>query len=237
MTPVTSPWGVSTPEAEAERPSSHQQRSYSAMTNMATPILRPIVASNIALLSQKLALMELLVSKGGRDKASEQFQTSCKYCGGATIGQHYRHSMDHIELAALVASNANQLALGARKKEGELHYDLRVRGGTLENDFGMSRQRILDVMATFETLRDEAGEELCSLPVQAYFNLSADSSAEIALSSTVGRELGFVLHHAIHHLAMVRIICLNTIGIEECELPSGFGRAPSTLLFDNAQKP
>jgi len=177
--------------------------------------------------------MDLLVRKGGRDKASEQFQTSCKYCGGATMGQHYRHSMDHIELAALVAGNANQLC--ARKK-GELHYDLRVRGGTLEKDFDLSRQRILDVMATFEHI-SQAGEEICSLPVDAHFNLSANSGAEITFSSTIGRELGFVLHHAIHHLAMVRIICLNTIGIEECELPSGFGRAPSTILFDNAQKP
>ena len=202
---------------------------------MAAPaILRPVIASNIALLSQKVALMDLLVNNGGRDKALFQFQTSCKYCGGATMGQHYRHSLDHIELAALVASNANQLC--ALKKVGELHYDLRVRGGTLERDFDMSRQRILDVMGVFESMRDEAGEELCSLPVNAHFNLSADSSAEIALPSTIGRELGFVLHHAIHHLAMVRIICVNTLCIEEGELPSGFGRAPSTILFD-AQKP
>jgi len=59
----------------------------------------------------------------------------------------------------------------------------------------------------------------------AYFNLSADTGDEIRLLSTVGRELGFAAHHAIHHMAMVRIICVRTLGLDEGDLPRGFGRA------------
>ena len=42
-------------------------------------------------------------------------------------------------------------------------------------------------------------------PVHAYFMLSGDADTEYALASSVGRELGFAAHHAIHHLAMIKI--------------------------------
>ena len=41
---------------------------------------------------------------------------------------------------------------------------------------------------------------------------------------------------AIHHLAMVRIICVQTVGLSDDELPEGFGRAPSTILFEKKQE-
>jgi hypothetical protein len=60
----------------------------------------------------------------------------------------------------------------------------------------------------------------------------ADADAEMDLSSTIGRELGFAAHHAIHHLAMVKIIAIHTLGLDENELPNGFGMAPSTVRFE-----
>ena len=38
------------------------------------------------------------------------------------------------------------------------------------------------------------------------------------------RELAFVTHHGVHHLAMIKVICLN-YGVD---LPENFGMAPST---------
>ena len=95
----------------------------------------------------------------------------------------------------------------------------------------MSRQRIVDVVDVFNSLQ-ASDDSVTTNPLTAYFNLSADSDAEIGLPSTVGRELGFCTHHAIHHLALVKIIALQTLGLDEGDLPHGFGRAPSTLLFD-----
>lgn len=112
----------------------------------------------------------------------------------------------------------------------ELHYDLRVRGGTLEKEMLESRKRIVGVIDTFQSI-NSSDTPLTSSPITSYFNLSADLD-EMGLPSTIGRELGFVAHHAIHHMAMVKIIAVKTLGIEESELPHGFGRAPSTMIFD-----
>lgn len=195
-------------------------------------ILRPLIRSNIALLNQKAALLDLLVARHG-DAAASRFSAVCPIVG-ASIGQHYRHSMDHVELAALVASSAGNGDDGGSPPPGELHYDLRVRGGTLEKDLDMSRRRILDVADVFRSLEEKA-EAATTAPVTAYFNLSADSDAEMGLPSTVGRELGFAAHHAIHHMSMVKVIAVHTLGLGEEDLPHGFGRAPSTLLFDKRE--
>lgn len=190
-------------------------------------ILNPLIRSNVALLMQKIALLDLMVARYGESKATEKFATVCPIVG-ASIGQHYRHSMDHVELAALVASSAGN---ADSTPAGQLHYDLRVRGGTLEKDLELSRKRLVDVVDVFRSLLAE-GESVMASPVDAYFNLSADSGAEIGLPSTVGRELGFAAHHAIHHMAMVKLIAVQTLGLKDSELPHGFGRAPSTLLFE-----
>jgi hypothetical protein len=195
---------------------------------MSSGILQPLIRSNIALLSQKIALLDLLVGRYGASSAAVQFTKTCPLVG-ASIGQHYRHSMDHIELVALLASSSDSHIIPSRKRE--LHYDLRVRGGTLEKDLGMSRQRIVDVVDVFKSLQPGA-ESVTTTPLTAYFNLSADSDVEIGLPSTVGRELGFAAHHTIHHMALVKIIALQTLGLDETDLPHGFGRAPSTLIFD-----
>ena len=209
---------------------------------MANNILQPLIKSNVALLSQKIGLLDLLVARhhGSINVASEQFSKICPLVG-ASIGQHYRHSMDHIELAALVASSVvKDSSSSSSQVAAELHYDLRVRGGTLEKDLELSRQRIVDVVDILQSLQPNEKDEsittsttmISNSPITAYFNLSADSTVEIGLPSTVGRELGFAAHHAIHHMAMCKVIAVQTLGVNEEELPYGFGRAPSTLLFD-----
>ena len=174
---------------------------------------------------------------------------------GASIGQHLRHSMDHMELAALVASERcrRAVAMGVTdepvdaEEPAQIHYDLRVRGGTLETDLAESRKRIVAVENVLEEISDAVAsseeqdreERLASHivhgPVHANFYLTADAdgeSSESALPSTVGRELGFAGHHAIHHMAMVKVIALHSAGLDEDDLPPDFGRAPSTVRYD-----
>jgi hypothetical protein len=43
--------------------------------------------------------------------------------------------------------------------------------------------------------------------------------------------LGFAAHHAIHHMAMVKIIAIQTLGVKEIDLPADFGMAPSTVNY------
>ena len=208
-------------------------------------ILRPLIRSNIALLSQKIALLDVLVSKNNNQLslATKQFAKVCPYVN-ASIGQHYRHSLDHIELAALVAQQQQSLAIDCDNNIiPELHYDLRVRGGKLESDLQLCRERIVNIVNVFESLQqtttptdnknNEDTTQLTNEPIKAYFNLSSTTNDEIALPTTIGRELGFVVHHSIHHMAMCKVIALHTLKLTEDELPVGFGKAPSTLLFDN----
>lgn len=203
-------------------------------------ILQPLIRSNIALLSQKIALLDVLVSKNKLTLATKQFGKVCPYIG-ASIGQHYRHSLDHIELAALVTQQRSLAVVDRdRNMVSELHYDLRVRGGTLESDLQLCRERIVNIVNVFESLQqtattnddDDDTTQLTNEPIKAYFNLSSTFTKELPLPTTIGRELGFVVHHSIHHMAMCKVIALHTLKLKESELPVGFGMAPSTLLFD-----
>lgn len=213
----------------------------------ANNILQPLIRSNIALLSQKIGLLDILVSKSNLTVATKQFAKVCPYVN-ASIGQHYRHSLDHIELAALVAQQQQSLAIDSSSDVvSELHYDLRVRGGKLESDLQLCRDHIVNIVNVFESLQTTTITtntdnnnvdtiQLTNEPIKAYFNLSSTSNNEIALPTTIGRELGFVVHHSIHHMAMCKVIALHTLQLTEDELPVGFGKAPSTLLFDKKNK-
>ena len=69
--------------------------------------------------------------------------------------------------------------------------------------------------------------------VDACFMLSGDSAEEFAIPSLLGRELAFAAHHAIHHLALIKIIALGEVGgLQDTDLPLDFGRAPSTVNHD-----
>ena len=117
-----------------------------------------------------------------------------------------------------------------------------------------ARHRIESVHGLFDDLlllstttrEEEENEEatvkaLLQRPVHACFMLSSSSlSSEqdhaAALPSTVARELGFAAHHAIHHMAMIKIIATHgQVGKLDPvkDLPADFGRAPSTVQYDS----
>ena len=214
-------------------------------------LLRSLCRSNTALLHQKVGLIDALTTRhGSAAAATEAFTKPCPIVG-ATIGQHFRHSMDHMELAALVASARCNEALSldggncAQADPADIHYDLRVRGGTLEKDMEESRKRIVSVVNVLDEISnavsspdasqgEDLAEHIIHSPVHAQFYLTADEGEESKLPSTVGRELGFVAHHAIHHMAMVKVIALQSAGLKEDDLPDAFGRAPSTIKYDRS---
>uniref|UniRef100_A0A7S4NEP6 Uncharacterized protein n=1 Tax=Odontella aurita TaxID=265563 RepID=A0A7S4NEP6_9STRA len=199
-------------------------------------LITSLCRANIAILSQKLALTDVLLQRHGSKGAHAIFQSVCPIVG-ASIGQHFRHSMDHIEIAALVAAESSPPCPKEALKPIELHYDLRVRGGTLEKDMELSINRITSVIDVLHSLSNSCIEgtnevSVAMVPVHAHFFLSSDQAFEEPLPSTVARELGFAAHHAIHHMAMVKIISLQSCGLHESDLPDHFGRAPSTIKYD-----
>ena len=224
----------------------------------ANNLFASLIQCNRAILSQKYNLLNILNSKVSKESKNVNllFNKMCPIVK-ATIGQHTRHSLDHIELATSVAISTckkknllgnSQLNL---KKNVTIHYDERIRGAIHERDIFEAQHRILMVDNALEScLLDEEEQnhgnkdksfdvdkyydDIIGTPIQASFLLSSSKdSRDMALSSTIGRELGFAAHHAIHHMAMIKIIAIETIGLDPSELPPDFGKAPSTVKFEN----
>lgn len=187
-------------------------------------LLESLCRANQGILRQKIGLMDALLKHHGDQAARQIYQTICPLVK-ASIGQHVRHSMDHMEPAVRAALDAGHT---------EIHYDLRERGGAVENDMDAAYDRLQKIATLIEDLSSGTANDDHTRPIGAMFMLSGDSSDEFKLNSTVARELGFAAHHAIHHLAMVKIIATSGVGkLKESDLPSDFGRAPSTVNFDH----
>ena len=180
--------------------------------------IQALCRANLGILRQKLHLMDVMKTRFGQEQAKSLYAQVCPVVQ-ASIGQHVRHSMDHLELAARIVNTTG---------ENELHYDLRKRGGDDENDLVAAEKRILGVVNVLKNLEEQ---EVVSRPIQAYFMLSGDPQ-EFQLPTTIEREMGFAVHHAIHHMAMVKIIATQTAGLSKEELSPDFGRAPSTIVHD-----
>lgn len=145
----------------------------------------------------------------------EQFRTSSAALFGATIGQHVRHNLDHFG-AALAALDGETI-----------DYDRRERGTLVETDRSTAQRELSDLALRYARM----GAETESRPARV--RVMVDSSGrEAVLESTLGREVAFAAHHAIHHHAMIGAIA-RELGIE---LPKGFGKAPSTLCHENAAR-
>lgn len=207
-----------------------------AMTTSNICRLTALSRANSAVLSQTIDLIDSMIH--GRDMAAANkiFNTEQPIVG-TTIGKQLRHSYDHLEKVALDGLRT------VRDKDTpiDLHYDVRERGILSETDLGEARQRALFIRDVFDGVCANAeaeGRDQCSMDgnkrLTAYFTLPTGTPAEaeeLALSSTLEREMGFVCHHAIHHCALIRaIVASGSTPLTLNDLPDDFGRAPTTLV-------
>ena len=198
-------------------------------------LLQNLCRANQGILRQKLNLMEILQKRHGPLEALQLYQKFCPIVK-ATIGQHMRHSVDHVERAVIHAAATIKNA----GDDDEIHYDTRKRNTPDERDWYLMEARIRSIEEQLQDLSSSedvgASEAIVLQPVNACFMLSGDNDQEFCIPSTVGRELAFAAHHAIHHLALIKIIatCRHVGQLNDDDLPSDFGRAPSTVNFDRA---
>ena len=94
-------------------------------------LLTALCRASQGILQQKLGLMQALCQKHGLTTAQELYRTTCPIVH-ATIGQHFRHSLDHMEAATFL-------------DHAEIHYDLRTRGGVDETEWEAATARIQQV--------------------------------------------------------------------------------------------
>jgi uncharacterized damage-inducible protein DinB len=133
----------------------------------------------------------------------------------SAIGGHYRHCLDHFE--CLLEGVA----------VGEVDYDHRRRDPRIENDRGFA-------LAETRRLREACARiplAALELPINVCTKVSYEGEAASACASSYGRELMYAVAHAIHHYALLAVMC----GLLGVPVPFGFGIAPSTLQHQAAQ--
>jgi DinB family protein len=134
---------------------------------------------------------------------------------GSTVGGHYRHCLDHFQtlLRSLDA--------------GEINYDHRERNSWIENDCMFALAETHRILRAFESIPTPFLD--CPINVRSKVNYEVDAASLIG--STVGREFMYSVAHAIHHYALIAVMC----GILDVPVPAGFGVAPSTLQYQADQ--
>jgi hypothetical protein len=133
----------------------------------------------------------------------------------ASLGAHYRHVLDHF------------LCLAEGIRTGQVNYDQRRRNPQLENSVTCAR------LAT-EGLIDELGglsPEILQCECTVTYSVGYGKTEVEAVSSNLAREVMFCVGHAIHHYAILRLLCTGA-GVT---LPYEFGVAPSTLKHLEAE--
>jgi len=167
----------------------------------------PVAAAAIALLDQCAGFVRLT---SGPAYAGES-----RVLKGGTIGKHIRHSLDHFRAALDGASDGTAV-----------EYDRRERNVPMESDPTEALAAIATIRARLAGLRVES----LSAPLRVRVMLSGDGT-EAELLSTLGRELAFAAHHAVHHHAMLGAIAAE-FGIQT---GPEFGKAPSTINHESGR--
>jgi hypothetical protein len=128
----------------------------------------------------------------------------------ASIGQHYRHVLDHF------------LCLEAGLATGEIDYDNRDRNPRLETDLDYARATTERLIRVFKSCDSDLLDQTCAVRYSVGYG-----DEPSLLPSVVVRELAFCVGHAVHHYAIVRLLC-DSVGVGVLE---EFGVAPSTLKY------
>lgn len=126
-----------------------------------------------------------------------------------SIGAHYRHSLEHFKL------------IFEAQRAPEIDYDQRARDQRLE------QQRLLALSLTrdFRHAARFLNPGQLERAIQARCQISYDAAASASASSSFGREVMYAVSHAVHHYALIGLICR----LHKLPVPQNFGVAPSTL--------
>jgi hypothetical protein len=156
--------------------------------------------------------IEDVLRQGGvlLDSTSEKTYTQ-PLAGAAsgTIGAHYRHVLEHFVcvLEGLMS--------------GRINYDARRRDVQIETSIAYARVITETLIQDFLAVSPDLLQGECRV---TYTVAYGDTEAE-EVGSTVAREIMFSVGHAIHHYAIIKLLCAG-VGVQ---LPCQFGVAPSTL--------
>ncbi len=138
---------------------------------------------------------------------SIQYTMPLTILSGSTIGMHIRHIIEFY-----------QCLLNEYQRQ-EINYDARARNLEIETDPTYCQQIISSITQEINNIDENTSLHLFS-------NQSIDGPGHL-LPSNLFRELTYVIEHAIHHMAIIKIA--YTHYFPEIHLPMHFGIAFSTI--------
>jgi len=157
------------------------------------------------------AAEEVLV-QGRELLASLDGESYSRKSGGvfaASVGEHYRHVLDHFHC----------LLEGLTRES--VDYDRRQRQKRLEVDRDYA-------LAMTEFMLHELWQiphPVFEQEIAVTYSVGYHGSRAETMTSTVARELAFCIGHAVHHYAIIRMLCAEM----GAQLMPEFGIAPSTV--------
>ena len=140
----------------------------------------------------------------------ERYATRVAICYNASIGGHLRHIIEHYQ------------SFLCGYESGAIDYENRARDPLIEGNCAYAAASLATIANSLKAL------DLPSMPVTSGYR--AETASAVACTSVL-RELEFLLSHTVHHYALVAVMAR----LQGCEPESGFGIAPSTLKFQQAQ--
>jgi hypothetical protein len=185
------------------QPSAFQSPEFTAPEDQSDDARR-IVNAAVAILAQGEELLLAL--------SAETYTRRVPIAFNASIGGHYRHCLDHF-VSLLRGLDANTI-----------DYDHRERDARIESqpDFALALTR--QMRARLHRLPFGALE----LQVRARCEVSYAHGESPTTGSTFGREMVYVIAHAIHHYALISVMAR----LMNAQLPEQFGVAPSTVAHN-----
>ncbi len=161
--------------------------------------------SYTAILFQAIDLLDGLSADEYQKKLPPHFPSS--------VGAHIRHIIDHF------------LALMHGHEKGHIDYNVRHRHNQVEQSPSDAIQSLEQVVEWLGELSDDLLDKRVSVTTEVDVSRTLSTTCE----STLERELVFVSSHAIHHYALIRIIC----SMQNKSIPDFFGYAPATITHIN----
>ena len=142
--------------------------------------------------------------------SDEDYTTPFKDVYNSTIGEHYRHLLEHF------------ITLHNHLSEKTINYDQRERELSIQE----SRTAAIKVTYAQKEIWAAVSEEEFASEATFCGQICAKASESLSTSTSVSREVAYAIAHAHHHFAIIGIMC----SMLKHETSSDFGIAPSTVV-------
>ncbi len=139
--------------------------------------------------------------------SAQQYSAAAKGPFTSSVGMHLRHNLDHFE------------AFFKGLSACEVDYESRGRNTMIEESPEVAASVLKQCIVKLDALRSSKDGDL-----KVREESDAGVTKRVWLSSSIGRELQFLLGHSVHHNALIAMI----VSGHGLNLPASFGVAPST---------